>query len=341
METASPEKRRPIRSRKKTTQESRQPVQQVDGEINLLDYWRAIWRYGWLIVVLCISSVSGAFIYSRLSPKIYESTVTIVMPKEGGGGGLLSLIAASGLAQQVAGVSAPSLTPNRDLFLSILKSRLIAKEVVGKFNLKEQYQTQTLNEAIGRARGIPKIFITKEGVIEVKVEHTNPKVAADMANFYVEQLDRLVTQFGTTAARRQRRFIAEQVNRAARDLQIEEESLRRFQERNRAILLGDMANSMGLPGMRVPKIGIELSRLLRDLRVQETVYTLLTQQLEQAKIAEAQDMPVVQVLDEAVPAVRKSKPKTKLKMLLSGAGSIFIGGLLTFFLDSYPWRRTS
>jgi uncharacterized protein involved in exopolysaccharide biosynthesis len=335
METSTPEKRRPSRTRKANSERIDREIQSVAGEINLLDYWRVIWNYAWLIMLLCAISASAALVFSRLSPKIYDSTATILIPREGAAGGLLSMIASSGLMQQVAGVSVPSLTPNRDLFLSILKSRLIAKKVVEKFNLKELLGTKTLQETIEAARDLPEIFITKEGVIEVKVEHNDPKMAAEIANFYVEELDRLVTQFGTTAAGRQRRFIAEQLERAAKDLQIEEDNLRRFQERNRAILLGDMANSMGLPGTRVPRIGIELSGLMRDLRVQEAVYTFLTQQLEQAKIAEAQDMPVVQILDRAVPAVRHSKPRTKLNMLLAAAVSLFIGALLAFFLDSY------
>lgn len=307
-----------------------------DDEINLLDYWRVIWKYKWFIGGLCSVSVIAAFVFSLLSPKIYESTATMLVPKEGGGGNLLSALAASGLGQQISGVSIPSLTPNRDLLTSLLKSRLMAKEVVEQFKLKERYEFRTLDEAIDAAKKIPQISQTKEGVIEIKVEDTDPVVAADIANFYIEQLDRFVTQFGTSAASRQRRFIAEQLARAGKGLKSDEETLREFQEKNRAVLLGDMANSMKLPGAQVPKIGMELGRLTRDLKVQEAVYTLLTQQLEQAKIAEAQDVPVVQVLDRAVPALRKSKPIIRLNMALAGAVSLFVGIFLAFFLEYVP-----
>jgi tyrosine-protein kinase Etk/Wzc len=67
--------------------------------------------------------------------------------------------------------------------------------------------------------------------------------------------------------------------------------------------------------------------------VQETVYTLLTQQLEQAKIAEARDTPTVQTLDQAVPADRKSKPKIKLNIAIAGITSLLVGLLLAFFLE--------
>lgn len=319
-------------------QENQQLADQ--DEINLLDYWWVIWRYKWFIGGLCSVSVIAALIFSLLSPKIYESTATILTPKEGGGGGLLSALGAAGLGQQIGGMSIPSLTPNRDLFISILKSRLMAKHVVERFNLKERYQARTLDEAIELAKIIPKVSQTKEGVIEIKVGGTDPKMAADIANFYLEALDRLVSSLGTNAAGRHARFIAEQLARTDKDLKTAEETLRHFQEKNRAVLLGDMANSMRLPGARVPQVGLELARLTRDLKLQEAVYTLLTQQLEQAKIAQAQDIPVVQVLDMAVPAIRKSKPNIRSNMAFAGAVSLLLGVFLAFLLEYIQRQRS-
>jgi outer membrane receptor protein involved in Fe transport len=57
---------------------------------------------------------------------------------------------------------------------------------------------------------------------------------------------------------------------------------------------GEPRNEIHIPFAQVPELGLELARLMRDVKVQETVYTLLTQQLEQAKSAEARDMPTVQ-----------------------------------------------
>ena len=60
----------------------------------------------------------------------------------------------------------------------------------------------------------------------------------------------------------------------------------------------------GLPGA-----GVEVMRLWRDVKVQETVFELLTAQLEEARIRETRDTPTVQVLDRALPPIRKSRPK--------------------------------
>jgi len=380
-----------------------------EDEINLLDYWRVIWKYKWLIGVLSSTSVVVAMVFGLLAPKIYESKATILLPKEGGGGGFLSALGASGIAQQMTGMSLPSLTPNRDIFLSILKSRNLAQRIVSEFHLKDYYESLHLEDAINRLQGATKVSVAKGGLISVKVEDTDPKLAAEIANAYPDHLDRFVANYGTGAAGRQRRFIEGQLTKTKAELKMAEETLKEFQEENRAMSVKEQAQgamqasgrlkgeiiasevqlqvmqnfatelnpevirlkrkiselkrqlaqsqyeTIDLPGVtanpghpkkdiylppaKFPEIGLELTRLTRDLKVQDTVYMLLTQQLEQVKIAEAKDTPVVQVLDRAVPALRKSKPKIKQKMILAGAVSLFCGIFLAFFLEYIQRQR--
>src|SRR3989449_9508581 len=80
-------------------------------------------------------------------------------------------------------------------------------------------------------------LVERQGLISLRVEDTDPHMAAQMANFFVDQLDRLVSRLGTGEASRQRVFITEQLARAKTDLEGGEETLRRFQERNRAVVL--------------------------------------------------------------------------------------------------------
>jgi len=310
-----------------------------DNEISLLDYWRVLWRYKWLIGVLCVSSVTAALVAGLLSPNIYESETTILTPKEIGGSGLLSALGIAGLGQQIGGISLPSLTPNRDIIISLLKSRTLAKNLVGELKLQDYYKAGRVDDAIGSLQGATKVSVSKEGIIQIGVEDVDPKMAANIANAYVGQLDRMIMQLGAGSAGNQRKFVSEQLAKAEGELRTAEDSLRQFQERNRAVLLGDMANSMRLPANRVPQIGLDLARLTRNLKAQEGIYISLTQQLEQAKISEAQDMPVVQALDPAIPRLRPVKPKIKLNVGLAGAVSLLVGILLSFFLDFIQRQR--
>jgi uncharacterized protein involved in exopolysaccharide biosynthesis len=72
---------------------------------------------------------------------------------------------------------------------------------------------------------------------------------------------------------------------------------------------------------------------MRDVKVQETLVTLLTQQVEQARLAEARDLPVVQVLDRAVVPQRHVKPRLRLNLALAGVTSLFAGVFLAFFME--------
>ena len=65
----------------------------------------------------------------------------------------------------------------------------------------------------------------------------------------------------------------------------------------------------------VPELALQYARLFRQVKVQETLFTLLTSQYEQAKIAEARDTPTVQVLDSGVPADKRDDVVTRFVRL--------------------------
>jgi capsule polysaccharide export protein KpsE/RkpR len=135
----------------------------------------------------------------------------------------------------------PSLTPQRDIFVSILKSRTMTQDVVQRFDLQERYRVPFLSDAIRRLSRMTKITLSKDGVISIAVEETDPQLAAEIANFYVNNLDRMLTRFATTEASKQRVFIADRLTETERELRRTEETLRQFQETNKVIALQEQA----------------------------------------------------------------------------------------------------
>jgi capsule polysaccharide export protein KpsE/RkpR len=83
----------------------------------------------------------------------------------------------------------------------------------------------------------------------------------------------------------------------------------------------------------VPALGLEYARLMRGLKIQETLHAMLASQYEQAQLAEARDTPTVQVLDRAKPPIRKIRPSIRLNMMVAGAVALLVGVLLAFFLE--------
>jgi uncharacterized protein involved in exopolysaccharide biosynthesis len=96
---------------------------------------------------------------------------------------------------------------------------------------------------------------------------------------------------------------------------------------------GGAASDFSVPLGSIPSTGLELVRLIREAKIQETIFTLLTQQLEQAKIAEAKDTPTVKILDRAVVPEWQSNPKIGLNLGVAGAISIFVGIFIAFLLE--------
>lgn len=80
----------------------------------------------------------------------------------------------------------------------------------------------------------------------------------------------------------------------------------------------------------VPDVGLQYARLLRDFKVQETLYELLTKQFEVAKIEAAKNISPIQVLDPATVPDMKSKPRRSLIVLLMtfSAGFLSVIGVL-------------
>jgi capsule polysaccharide export protein KpsE/RkpR len=87
---------------------------------------------------------------------------------------------------------------------------------------------------------------------------------------------------------------------------------------------------------QLPLLGVRWVDLYRQTKLEETVYELLTQQYELAKIQEAKEIPVVKVLDKAIVPERKSSPHRTLIVALSAFFALIAG--CAWILGSTVWR---
>ena len=87
----------------------------------------------------------------------------------------------------------------------------------------------------------------------------------------------------------------------------------------------------------VPDVALQYIRLKRAVEVQTTVYTMLVSEYEKARIEEARDTPVVQVLDTAAPPTLRSRPKRKLFVLVGFLAGMAWSSCVAMF--STAWRE--
>jgi uncharacterized protein involved in exopolysaccharide biosynthesis len=78
---------------------------------------------------------------------------------------------------------------------------------------------------------------------------------------------------------------------------------------------------------KLPLLGVTYAELYRNNKVQETIYELLTQQCELAKVQEAKEMPSVKILDGAKLPEKKSFPPRLLIMFLGAFLAMMTGSI--------------
>lgn len=91
---------------------------------------------------------------------------------------------------------------------------------------------------------------------------------------------------------------------------------------------------------RVPAMGTEYLRKLRQLKYNETLYELLVKQYELAKLDEAREALVIQVIDRAIPPERKSWPKRKPIVVISTFLGFFLSSAFVLAMESRRRDRT-
>lgn len=94
-----------------------------------------------------------------------------------------------------------------------------------------------------------------------------------------------------------------------------------------------------VPTGKIPEAGVEYVRALRNVKYFETLFEMLAKQYELAKIDEAKDSSVIQVLDKAIPAERRSKPKRALMTIAGFMAGGVLGVLLAFISESFVRSR--
>jgi uncharacterized protein involved in exopolysaccharide biosynthesis len=366
---------------------------------------RVIWEQrqtlAWATLCGLVLSVLVVFIL----PKGFEATATLMPPEAGSGGGA-ALVAAlatrgagmlGGLAGDLLGVKG-----NGPVFVDILESRTVADRLIEEFELGQVYRTKKIEYTRKELKKHTKITEDrKSGVITITVTDRKPQRAAAIAQAYVGELDRLVSQLSTSSARRERIFLEERLTTVKSDLDDAAIKFSEFASKNTAIdipaqgkamveaaavlqgqLIAAEAEASGLekiytvnnvrvkallarigelreqlqklggsaspaevrndtslyPSIRkLPLLGVTYADLYRRTRIEETVYELLTQQYELAKVQEAKEIPSVKVLDSAVVPTVKSSPH-RFVLTLCGT-ALVICATVVWILQRKKWSE--
>ena len=283
-----------------------QPVLPEDDEINLLDLLIVLAKHKKRIIGATFAAALLAVGYALSLPNIYTGSTKILPPQQ-------SQSSASAMLSQLGGLAGSSLgikNPN-DLYIAMLKSRSVMEKIAKRFDLQKVYEQETLTGTLTALEGSMTVASGKDGVITVDVDDKDPQLAANIANAFIEELNKLLQTYSLTDASQKRTFFEQQLRQAKNKLTDAELKLD-----------------------KTPNTSLQYLDALRNLKYQEALWEILARQFEMAKLDEAKDYPLIQILDKATPPEKKSKPKRSLIVLLATLVAFFLAVIWAFISEA-------
>ncbi len=221
-------------------------------ELNLGDYFNIFFKRRKSIVSLAVAVGIVAAAISLVLPKTYTATAVVMPPGPGS-----SLLAGVSMGSPISDISSlfGGVTDETNRFLAILKSRTMAASVIHQFNLMERYKKSYLEDAIHTLEGMTDVSVDDEGMIGVEVsartgflhspasEEEARTLCADVANFIIDELDRISAELQTQQAKYTRLLIENLYNRNKTELQEIEEEMKVYGETYGIISLPDQVSA--------------------------------------------------------------------------------------------------
>jgi capsule polysaccharide export protein KpsE/RkpR len=380
----------------------------IPAQHGWLGYLELLWEQRQLLFRGGLCAVVASTLLALLLPVRYQAATRLMPPDMQSSPGMSLLAgmsarssggasALNGLAGDLLGVKSSGA-----LFVGLLGSETILDRLVAEFQLQALYRDSKIEDArVDLSEHTSISEDRKSGIILITVRDHDAKRAAAMADAYVTELDRLVSQLSTSSARRERIFLEERLKQVKAELDTAAKNFSDFASKNTAIdipaqgkamveaaatlqgqLIASQAqlsslqqiysdsnvrvlaararvnelekslNAIGGSGTpdqvmndkslypsirRLPLLGVTYADLYQQTKIQQTVYELLTQQYELAKVQEAKEIPSVKVLDPAMVPTKKSFPPRTLIVLLGTM--LGAAGAMLWIVARARWKK--
>src|SRR5450830_1785004 len=303
-----------------------------DNGISIMDILLTFAKHKKKIIAYPIAFGVAGLAICMVLPNSYRANTKILPPQQSQSTASAMLSQLGGLAGG-AGAALGIKSPN-DLYIALLKSRALTDKLMQRFDLQKRYEAKFVDATRKELDEKSTIAAGKDGLISIDVDDKDPKVAAAMANAYVEELTLLTSKFALTEASQRRVFYEKQLE-LAKDKMIAAETalssgidikgMTSVDAQSKAVLengsnmqgVSRSDTSTNLPAIstiagKSTESGASNIQLLRDVKYYQMLYEMLAKQYEVARLDEAKDIPLIQVLDKAVEPEHKFKPQRAL-----------------------------
>jgi uncharacterized protein involved in exopolysaccharide biosynthesis len=224
-----------------------EPFEEKPARGRGIAWLRLLWDRRRMLARIAGIGLIASTLIAFLLPKRYESTTRLMPPDQSNSGTAMMAALAGragasfgGLASDVLGLRGTGV-----LFIGILQSRTVQDDLINKFDLRKNYQHKRWEDT--RTELAANSAITedrKSGIITVTITDKNPQQAAAMAQEYVDELNRVVTDLNTSSAHRERVFLEGRLGQVKDDLESAEKEFSEFASKNGAIDIKEQGRAM-------------------------------------------------------------------------------------------------
>ena len=214
-------------------------------DVHLLDLLIILSKRRKFILRFTLGAVIVALITVCLLPSRFTAE-TVVMPpgqnssmssallSQMGGGALASLASGS------LGIKNPG-----DMYVSLFRGRAIEDAMIQRFGLMQRYHKKKLSDARLKFESNSTVVLgVKDGLIRISVTDRDPKLAADIANGYVDEFRKLSANLAIGEASQRRAFFQQQLLEANQNLAAAEEAMKHTEQTTGILHIDSQAKSL-------------------------------------------------------------------------------------------------
>jgi len=197
----------------------------------------------------------------------------------------------------------------------------ITGDLVELFEIRGRSEEGRLEGAVEQlGRRISVGTSPETGIVRLSVQTKWPELSVQIGRRLLDLVNEFNLQTRQSQAHAEREFVTLRLVEARADLAVAEESLQGFLQSNRRI-----ENS--------PQLGFERDRLQRVVTLRQEVVISLAQALEQAKIEEVRNTPLITIIEEPYAPARPDRRRLIMKGLVSLALGLFLGIVAAFIIE--------
>lgn len=222
----------------------------VQDESSSLDTLIVLARHKRFIGRFTLAAAVLVTIISFLIPNRYTAATLILPPQSSSmSSALLSQFAgagagAGGALASIAGASLGMKNPG-EMYVSLFRSRTVEDSLIRRFGLMGRYREKNMvNTRKAFEKHTSVILGIKDGLIRISVEDWDPKLAAEIANAYVDEYRKLSASLAIGEAAQRRLFFQQQLLEERGNLTNAEEAMKQTQQSTGILQIDSQAKAL-------------------------------------------------------------------------------------------------